>query len=208
MAYVLGFFTADGNMIRNKRGAHFVEFQITDGNLLKQIRKSFGSNHKITKRKRGEKRKMVYRLQIGSKIIFNDLIKLSLTPNKSKTVNLPNVPDKYFFHFTRGYFDGDGNVTFGFFKKSDRKSKSPVLLTRFISGSKAILENLKNKLMNLIDTKGSLYYSPNNAWRLSYSTNDSKKLFDFMYKDVGVKNLIYLRRKYKIYERAFRKLGR
>jgi hypothetical protein len=34
MAYVLGFFTADGSMIRNKRGAHFIEFQITDKNLL------------------------------------------------------------------------------------------------------------------------------------------------------------------------------
>ena len=31
MAYVLGFFTADGNMIKNKRGAHFIE---ADGHRL------------------------------------------------------------------------------------------------------------------------------------------------------------------------------
>jgi hypothetical protein len=30
MAYVLGFFTADGNMLKNKRGAHFIEFNTTD----------------------------------------------------------------------------------------------------------------------------------------------------------------------------------
>ena len=47
MAYVLGFFAADGNMIKNKRGAHFIEFQITDKNLLEKIRELLGSNQKI-----------------------------------------------------------------------------------------------------------------------------------------------------------------
>lgn len=52
MAYILGFFCADGSMIRNKRGAHFIDFQITDGDLLFKIRKAFGSNHKIGTRKK------------------------------------------------------------------------------------------------------------------------------------------------------------
>lgn len=202
MAYVLGFFTADGNMIKNKRGAHFIEFQITDKDLLMDIRRLFGSNHKVTTRKRNNNREISYRLQIGSKEIFNDLLKLGLAPNKSKTINLPKIPDKYFSHFVRGYFDGDGNVTFGYFRKSNRKNKSPVLLSRFTSGSKAILGNLKSKLTNLIDTKGSLYYSTNNAWQLSYSANDSKKLFKFMYNNNKTSKLIYLKRKYKIYLKA------
>ena len=202
VAYVLGFFTADGSMIKNKRGAHFIEFQITDRDLLMEIRKLLGSNHKITTRKRNNNREISYRLQIGSKEIFNDLLKLGLTPNKSKTIKLLKIPDKYLSHFVRGYFDGDGNVTFGYFRKSDRESKSPVLLSRFTSGSKAILEDLKNKFTNLIDTKGSLYYSTNNAWQLSYSTNDSKKLFKFMYNNNKTSKLIYLKRKYKIYLKA------
>lgn len=202
MAYVLGFFTADGNMLKNKRGAHFIEFQITDKDLLEKIRKLLNSNHKITSRKRNRNHKTSYRLQIGSKIIFNDLLRIGLTPNKSKTIKLPNIPAKYFPHFVRGYFDGDGCVTFGFFKKQDRKNKSPVLLTRFTSGSKSILEALKKKLTNLIKTGGSLNYSKNNAWVLSYSTNDSKKLFQYMYLNNMIKNLIYLKRKYNIYRNA------
>lgn len=202
MAYVLGFFTADGNMIKNKKGAHFIEFQITDGDLLKEIKKILDSNHKITKRKRSDKQKISYRLQIGSKEIFNDLLKLGLTPNKSKTIDLPDVPDKYFSHFIRGYFDGDGCITFGFFKKSDRKSKSPVLLTRFISGSDLILKNLKSKLEALIKINGSLYCRKDKSWQLSYSTNNSKIIFDFMYNNDNVKNLIYLKRKYNIYKKA------
>lgn len=51
MAYVIGFFTADGCMIRNKRGAHFIEFQITDKDILIKIRKVLQSNHKISIRK-------------------------------------------------------------------------------------------------------------------------------------------------------------
>ena len=51
MAYILGFFTADGSMIANKRGAHYIDFHITDKDLLYKIRKIFQSNHKIKKRK-------------------------------------------------------------------------------------------------------------------------------------------------------------
>jgi len=72
MAYVLGFFTADGSMTKNKRGAHFIELEITDKDLLYTIRELLESNHKITERKRSDKWKRAYRLQIGSKMMFND----------------------------------------------------------------------------------------------------------------------------------------
>ena len=44
MTYVLGFFAADGNMIKNKRGAHFIEFQSTDKEILNKIKKCLKSN--------------------------------------------------------------------------------------------------------------------------------------------------------------------
>ena len=203
MAYILGFFAADGSMIKNKRGAHFIEFQITDKELLEEIKKLLGSNHKISILNKNTKWKTAYRLQIGSKKIFNDLLLLGITKNKSKKIKLPKIPEKYLCHFVRGYFDGDGNVTFGYFKKSDRTKKSPAIITRFTSGSKDILEELKLTLTNSLDTKGSLFFSKNNAWQLSYSANDSQKLFKFMY--IGRnnnKNIIYLERKYKIFLKA------
>jgi len=39
MAYVLGFFAADGNMLKNRRGAHFMEFTSTDKDIIVKIRK-------------------------------------------------------------------------------------------------------------------------------------------------------------------------
>ena len=124
MAYVLGFFTADGNMIKNKRGAHFISIEITDKDILEEMKKAIGSNHKISIRKNQFPEKDSYRLQIGSKVMFNDLLKLGITPNKSKTIDLPEIPKNYFSDFLRGYFDGDGHVSTCRYQKNDRKNKS------------------------------------------------------------------------------------
>ena len=201
MAYVLGFFTADGNMVINKRGAHFISIEITDSDILEKMKLVIGSNHKISIRKRKVSLKTSYRLQIGSKEIFKDLVDLGLTPNKSKTIDLPKIPIEHLSHFVRGYFDGDGNVSFGYFKKPDRKNKSYHLSTRFTSGSRLILNSLKLILSESIGTSGSMHVSED-TWRLIYSVNDSKKLFTFMYGDGKVHELIYLERKYRIYKRA------
>ena len=194
MAYVLGFFTADGNMIRNKRGAHFIEFQITDRDLLYKIREILKSSHRISTRKRRIRCKDCYRLQIGSKEIFSDLLKLGLTPNKSKTINLPFVPDKYFSDFVRGYFDGDGCISYGIYNRKDRKSKNYLFGSRFTSGSKIFLESLLKKFWDNAIIEGGFIYEKNGSFDLVLSTNDTKKLFGFMYNDI--KNCLFLERKY------------
>lgn len=200
MAYVLGFFTADGNMVKNKRGGCFIEIEITDKVLLENIRKTLDSNHAITARKRKKEWKTAYRLQIGSKKIFNDLLALGLTPKKSKTIRLPHVPDNCFSHFVRGYFDGDGNVTVA--GKANNDKRTPIL-TRFISGSKLFIEDLQNKLHKSLAING--YVSDKKgAWVLNYSTNESKKIFNFIYREEYNKGLL-LERKKKIFDSFFKK---
>ena len=196
MAYVLGFFAADGCMIKNKRGAHFIEFQITDKDLLIKIQKLLGSNHKIAERNLNINWKTVYRLQIGSKIMFSDLSSLGFTPRKSKTIKLPNIPDKYFRHFARGYFDGDGNVHVQ--KRQDRKSKSLIIQTHFTCGSQNFLMQFQEKIKSLALAKGGniVYYS--GAHRLRFSIKDSVKLYMFMYRDT--KDL-FLARKKNVFEK-------
>jgi intein-encoded DNA endonuclease-like protein len=191
MAYVLGFFAADGCMLKNKREAHFIEFQITDKDILLKIRKLLGSNHKISERNMKINWKTAYRFQIGSKIVYSDLLKLGLTPRKSKTIELPNVPDKYFRHFVRGYFDGDGNVHVQ--KRRDRKSNHLIIQTHFTCGSQIFLIQLQEKLGVLALAKGGNigYYS--GAHRLRFSIKDSMKLYAFMYHDV--KDLFLARKK-------------
>jgi DNA-binding transcriptional regulator WhiA len=207
MAYVLGFFTADGNMLHNKRGAYFMEFYITDREIIEKIKKLLESNHKIAtrdRRKLNPNYKVGYRLQIGSKEIFNDLLKLGLTPNKSTTVRFPKVPRIYLSDFVRGYFDGDGHVSVSEYQKKDHKSKSKIIITGFTSGSKKFLEGLWNILKENQSIKGgTLFYAQGH--RLCFSTNDSFVLYNFMYKDSGK---LYLARKKVIFEHYFNNLLR
>ena len=203
MAYVLGFFTADGSMIKNKRGAHFIEFQITDKSLLEKIRELFGSAHKISVRKNGPAEwKTIYRLQIGSKKMFGDLLTIGLAPRKTQRIKLPNVPKEYFSHFVRGYFDGDGNVTVCTYKRKTRNNKPVTILqSGFISGCKKFLEELKKRLLNLQVVKGGTLYYSSNGWRLFFSINDSKKLYRYMYNGDENNNRLFLNRKKIIFEK-------
>ncbi len=103
MAYVLGFFAADGSMIANKRGAHFIEFTITDRIVLEYIQRVTYSNHQITVRERGRNCKTAYRLQIGSKEWFTDLAQLRFTPHKSNTLQFPDIPHAFLGDFVYKY---------------------------------------------------------------------------------------------------------
>lgn len=202
MAYVLGFFAADGSMTKNKRGAHFIEFSTNDKVLLEKIRYSIGSNHAVSERRnRNRSWKPQYRLQIGSKVIFNDLLRRGLTQNKSKTIKLPKVPAEYFPDFLRGYFDGDGNVVFGYFNRLNRAKPKKVFSVRFTSGSRDILAGIQTKLVEFVNATGSLFYN-GNAWRLNYGGLDSVRLCEFMYRKNRVENLLFLDRKHNIFEKA------
>ncbi|MFA4999027.1 MAG: LAGLIDADG family homing endonuclease [Candidatus Paceibacterota bacterium] len=202
MAYILGFFTADGSMIKNKRGAHFIEFETIDRDILKKIQKIICPYHKIASRKRSENWSTSYQLQVGSKSIFNDLLSIGLNPRKSRRIVLPRIPKKYFPHFIRGYFDGDGNVTVCVYNRKTRRNKpTRILQSGFVSGSKKFLESIKNMLLRLgIVRGGTLYYS-SGAWRLYFSINDSRRLYKYMYNSLVEGKSIFLARKKVIFDK-------
>ncbi len=199
MAYVLGFFAADGNLTLGKRGNHYIEFTSCDKDIIEKIRAILGSDHKVSERKSPkENQKNSFRIQIGSKILFQDLIKIGFTPNKSKRLVYPKIPNQYFRHFVRGYFDGDGHVSEGIYQKWDRKIPSKLLLSGFTCGTKNFLQKLKSDLKRYKIIKGgTLYYQK--GYRLNFAINDSIGLYEFLYKDIS--NGLYLARKKKIFEK-------
>lgn len=197
MAYVLGFFAADGYMTLNKRGAHFWNIQITDRDILEGIKKAIQSEHKISIRVRKGNEQTTYRLQIGSKEMCNDLLKLGFIPDKTKSLAAPHIPKKYFSHFVRGYFDGDGNVWVGYVHK-ERKTKLRTIRTVFTSCSSAFLQAVREQLESFGVHKGVLSKGKGNYYRLTYSVNNSLKLSDFMYNhEVPVPEGLFLERKRK-----------
>lgn len=199
MAYILGFFCADGYMSINPRGSHFIAFEITDRDLLVKIKDRLGSGHKLSLRRRGNKKwKDSWRIQIGSRAIFERFIALGITPKKAERIRIPPVSKKYQADFVRGYFDGDGGVWYGLIHKHDRKNASQALLTYFTSGSKGMLKDIASVLYASCGTKQREPLYRARAFRMQYSTNDSRKIYRFMY---ASKTDLYLERKKVIFEK-------
>lgn len=203
MAYILGFFAADGYITVNKRGGQFFSIQITDKELVESIKKVMNSNHKIGVRipiKKSDS--ILYRIQIGSKEMCEDLRKLGFCERKTKNMVIPQIPKKYFSHFVRGYFDGDGNVWKGFIHKN-RKTQHVVLQACFTSCSYLFLEMLQSRLAKNKIIGGSLFRSKKKQFsRLKYSTKNTLKIYNFMYNN-NIKdfNGLLLERKKKVFEK-------
>ncbi len=199
MAYVLGFFAADGYITVNRRGGQFWCIAITDGDLLEEIKKVVKAEHKISLRKGRGNDQDKYRIQIGSIEMCNDLRKLGYSENKTKSLAIPNIPKKYFSHFVRGYFDGDGNVWVGRMNKSRNHSTFSIMVM-FTSCSNLFLKTLQKELVGFGLVGGCIYKSKKNYSRLQYSVNNSLRLYDFMYNDLGTSKL-FLKRKKDVFEK-------
>ncbi|MDP4001494.1 MAG: LAGLIDADG family homing endonuclease [bacterium] len=205
MAYVLGFFTADGNMNPHSNGGHYLEFTSCDRELISKTRNILKSNHKISARNRSTDKKTAYRIQIGSKILYRDLVLLGLTPNKSLTIKFPRIPKQYLGDFIRGDFDGDGCVYFRKNWAKDRNKPRWVFQTRFTSGSKHFLKSLHSILKSNKICKGGYLYTKKGGYELVFSHHDGLALFHFMYDNVSAN--VYLKRKYQTFQKAIKILN-
>jgi hypothetical protein len=205
MAYILGYFAADGAMIRNNRGAHFIEFHSTDKYLIELVRSALKSEHRVGVRRADQKNKnwkIVYRLQIGSIIMYQDLQKHRFVQNKSKTLALPVIPPEYAADFVRGYFDGDGNVYFKKLWVRGRKRKKWIFSSRFTCGCKEYLVDLHTLLKGYGIRKGFIVEKSNQmGFELVLSHRDSLALFQLMY-NTALDTGFYLPRKYKTFHKA------
>ena len=198
MAYVLGFFAADGYITVNKRGGQFWCIDIKDKKLIEAIKDKIESNHKISVRIRHDKKYISYRIQIGSVEMCEDLRRLGFSKNKTKSLSVPQIPNIYFSHFVRGYFDGDGNVWSGLIHKG-RQTRSLAIQTVFTSCSLKFLEKLKDRLEKFGILKGRIR-GKLNYFRLVYSINSSLKLYSFMYNSLS-RSRLFLPRKRSVFEK-------
>lgn len=202
MAYVLGFIFADGSLedspyIRGK----YLRATSTDQDRIEAIKNAMSSAHTVITEKRDGNRRTRYVLRIGSHTLYDDLMRLGVTPRKSHSMKFPVLPRKYFPAFVRGYFDGDGCVFI------DRLSKDQTprrLMIIFTSGSIDFLQSLHDCLRRecAIEEHCLHAHSKAGAFQLRYSMTSSVKIFPFLYKE-STDPRLYLSRKYAIFRRFF-----
>jgi len=200
-AYVLGFFAADGTMTKNPRGSRYIEFVSSDYEILEKVCRLLGASQKIsTKTRLYETPTPTYRVQIGSKHLFDKFAELGFTPNKSKTLKFPEIPDDLVRHFARGYLDGDGCVSYRL-QLDKRYGKLRKFLTvRFICGSRDFLESLRGVLRVSAQIGNGSISPANGSYQLQYRMKDSIILFGYFYKNVPEN--CFLSRKYQALKKA------
>lgn len=196
MAYVLGFWFADGCIqLSNRRGATFYISQHGRNlYILKDILEAMGSNHPIRKSTGNN-----FQILISSCTIVNDIKNLGGKERKSLDVDFPNIPKKYLPDFVRGNFDGDG----GMCVSSNKKTGANIYRAIFTTGSKNFCVGLFNALKNAISgLNGAIIvrkYKRNDKcgilYEISLTKNDAIRLRDFMYSTDSKLRLVY---KYEI----------
>lgn len=111
-AYWLGFLAADGS-VQNKKAMRWLAVWLCkkDRGHLEKLKRDLSSDHKISDRLYSNHSPCV-QLMIGSEKLVSDLIVHGIVPNKTLILKPPSIPKKLVRHWIRGYFDGDGSVSF------------------------------------------------------------------------------------------------
>lgn len=198
-AYWLGFLTADGWINKNYKsnaGVTGIELQYGDLNHLKKFNKSINGNYQITDRWRTcslsnnkEKKNHMCCIRIFSLTMYNSLVNIGFSNNKSYDFHIPDLPQDLIRHYIRGYFDGDGCLCF------TNKSFNINLTTASKILNDDVVNILKSENFNVVERScisdfGTTLYSID-----IYRQQDKINFLDWIYQDCN----IYLDRKYKKY---------
>lgn len=199
-AYAIGLLTTDGSLSSDGRHMNLTS---KDRGLIEIFKTCLGLKNKIGRKMRkggGEKR--YFQLQFGDVYFYRFLLKLGLTPNKSKTLSEIYIPKQYFFDFLRGHFDGDGT----FYSYWDPRWKSSFMFyTVFTSASRSHILWLRRKIREQLSINGHITKDKNKTlYQLKYAKWESLKLLEKLY----VHSRVYLPRKYLKITKALAIIGK
>jgi hypothetical protein len=122
-AYLLGFFIADGCIQMNARCVNSYKLSVNiseiDKELIELYQKEICPNNKISisnYRKGAIDRKPTHMIRWTSNKMKNDLENFNVLRNKTKHFDFKfpfeYIPNHLIFSFIRGFFDGDGNISY------------------------------------------------------------------------------------------------
>ena len=189
-AYWLGLLYADGTNNPKNREMH-LSLQEKDGYLVKGLKDFIGYSGPLKYIDYSIKHptwQNQWKLLVTNKKLSSDLEKLGMGYLKTFTLQFPMwLEEKYYSHFIRGYFDGDGNI---FVNKTQTNSSFS------ISGTTDFLTEVQNILMNTFGYTKTVFQPVRTNHPkvkvLRYGGNHQVKAFgNWLYKDAT----IYLRRK-------------
>lgn len=190
-AYIFGLIASDGCITGKKE--NILKLASIDYSLISSYKQLFSSSNKIaiSDHLTGQKGQRSYALQFTSNKLTDNLKLQGITPRKSLTLQWKhNCPDHLLSHLVRGYFDGDGTVSFGHTKKKTKFRQIAFF------GTQHFLYGIANTISNILNIDSSSYqYETRKISILKYTKlDDLRKIIEWIYNDSSP--LIRLDRKY------------
>ncbi len=199
-AYALGLLATDGNL--SPDGRHF-DLTSNDVEQLENFMCCLGIKMKIGHKKSGFTGRKSPRIQFGDVNFYKFLLGIGLMAKKSKVIGNLLIPEKYFFDFLRGHFDGDGT----FYSYFDPRWKSSFMFyTVFMSASKKHILWIRGVISKLLGIDGHITKGINGSiYNLRYAKAESLKLLPKLYYN---KSVVCLSRKRRKIEKALKVAGK
>jgi hypothetical protein len=203
-AYWLGFLAADGCIRRRvmsdsgkTRGDSIVfNLSVQDVDHLIKFKESICPDAKIvynrshTISKKGTKSHSdMCTLRVYSNDLIQDIMKLGVGPRKTHTIGKPNINEKYFRDYIRGFFDGDGCC---YVREYNPKRGGGVVKINFsLACVSPLLRDFIAEELNKVGIDTSCTDNINLC--VVGGMKVSRKFFDYLYNGATV----YLERKYE-----------
>lgn len=179
-AYWLGFIMADGCVYVGTGNTKRLQINLKyeDVSHLNKFQNAIGSDYSIQRKEIDTS--VVAILKINSTKMCNDLSKYGVVERKSLVCKFPKIEESLIPHFIRGYFDGDGCISFSINERIKKEFS--------IVGGDSMMTTIGDILKIKKYTRKN---NPNIKLIKTASKDDIIRIHDYLYKN----STIYLKRK-------------
>ncbi len=188
---MVGLITTDGCL--SSDGRH-IDITSKDSQFLQAIKLATGIKNKIGAKYNGNNQRS-FHIQVGNKNLYEFLLSIGLSRNKSLTLGALEIPNQYFVDFLRGVIDGDGCIRSWTHPTNKREQWS----LRIYSGSEEFVNWLSDTIAWLLEVFGKIHKSGNNLWVLKYGKMAAREIAKHCYYD----NCFGLERKTRLAQQCF-----
>lgn len=162
-AYWLGFISGDGTV---DKSLSFIRIKLSskDKDHLEKLKRSLSTNTKIKTKynKTNFGKKEMSLINICSKVMCEDLVKLGCIPNKSLSLEFPLIEKKYQLDYIRGLIDANGYISY------DKSTSGTMRPTLGLVGNKSMIHSVRDILEQngIYNTKVRQDPRRDNCWEL------------------------------------------
>lgn len=196
-AYWLGWILTDGTVVKSNTSLQ-ITLQKRDAYILELLCNDLG----VSRNHLALCNNDYIRFAFGSVSMYEHLSRYGVVPNKTHTLQFPNIDPQYEVALIRGMFEGDGGLTFGmatrFYKNRNKFYTKPYQEMSF-TGTYDMCVGFQRVIRKYIDIPEKSITPNHSVYRVRWSNkSEIIHILDLLYENCGTH---YLKRKFELYQK-------